>query len=467
MIEDGSFERNGKGIIIKGNIMPSKVSEYQKSDKFFKLDDVEFEAYTPRKISPNLGELKIDLKDLEDKSILSMSEEDLAFSIQTNSECNKILYINKAYPRKVVQKSEYHKYESIRLSIEFSEHVPARVYFEYVSHPIYAYTMPVKMCFQCQRYDHSSISCKRKEVCGKCAGDHSHSTCTITDPKLFKCATCLGNHKSTSTTCPFYERALHISGRVQKGEISNVAASKMYANLYSTDDTESVYSEEGNPGPSPFSTIPPSASLSLSSSPHSPLSPSPVIKTTKRFPPLPKPRNLIPETQETTASSSTGPLSSLLLEDTDNTYIAPAQKKTKTQQQTKTPFHKTSTYAGILNGSLWTVNEDSQTQEEQSGAVADTGTNIEQEANTGANIEQEDDGVPSLSSLPPLTLTGNTPPTPQHHETKSDNIFCGFFKKILSKIAEWIKEKISDLLGDGSCSSFVKDLVTSFFTMLE
>ena len=120
-----------------------------------------------------------------------------------------------------------------------------------------------------------------------------------------------------------------------------------------------------------------------------------------------------------------------------------------------------------MNGSLWTVNEDSQTQEEQSGAVADTGTNIEQEANTGANIEQEDDGVPSLSSLPPLTLTGNTPPTPQHHETKSDNIFCGFFKKILSKIAEWIKEKISDLLGDGSCSSFVKDLVTSFFTMLE
>ena len=187
--------------------------------------------------------------------------------------------------------------------------------------------MPAKMCFQCQRYGHASISCKRKEACGKCAGDHSHSTCTITVPDLFKCATCLGKHKFTSSTCPFYERALPISGRVQRGEISNVAASKMYAYLYSTDDTESLYSEEGHPEPSPFSSIPPSAFLSVSTSPDLPLSPTPVFKTTKRFPPLPKPRNPIPETQDTTASSNTGPLSSLRLDDTDNTYIPPAQKK--------------------------------------------------------------------------------------------------------------------------------------------
>ena len=269
-----------------------------------------------------------------------MSEEDLAFSIKTNSECNNILYINKVYPRKVVQKSEYHKYESIRLSFELSEQISARMYFEYVSHPIYPYTMPTNMCFQCQRYGHAPISCKRKEVCGKCAGDHCHSPCTITEPNLFKCATCLGKHKSTSSTCPFYERALHISGRVQRGEISNVAASKMYAYLYSTDDTESVYSEEGNPEPSPFSSIPPSAFPSLSTSPDLSLSPTPMIKTTIRFPPLPKPRNQIPETQDTTACSSTGPFSSLLLEDTDNNYIPPAQKKTKTHSKLRLLFIK-------------------------------------------------------------------------------------------------------------------------------
>ena len=42
--------------------MPSKVGEYEKWDNFFNLDGVEFEAYTPREISPNLEELKIYLK---------------------------------------------------------------------------------------------------------------------------------------------------------------------------------------------------------------------------------------------------------------------------------------------------------------------------------------------------------------------------------------------------------------------
>ena len=110
-----------------------------------------------------------------------------------------------------------------------------------------------------------------------------------------------------------------------------------------------------------------------------------------------------------------------------------------------------------MNGSLWTVNEDAQTREENAGAAAAS-------VNTDENIEQEDDGVPFL---PPPNLTGNTSPPPQHQEPKSENIFCGLFKKILSKIAEWIKEKLTDLLGDSSCSNFVKDLVTSFFTMLE
>ena len=84
-------------------------SEYNKNEKFFKVDDVEFEAYIPRKISPLLVEPKIDLRDLEEKYILSMSGEDSAFSMKTNSECSKILYINKVYPGKVVNKSEYPK----------------------------------------------------------------------------------------------------------------------------------------------------------------------------------------------------------------------------------------------------------------------------------------------------------------------------------------------------------------------
>ena len=112
-----------------------------------------------------------------------------------------------------------------------------------------------------------------------------------------------------------------------------------------------------------------------------------MIKTSKIFPPLPKSRN--PDTHVTTTRSSTAPLSSffqsqvqstascsrdlVLSEDTDNTYVASAQKKkTKTPHQTRTPFHKTNTHTGILNDSFWTVSEDAQSQKELAGADVDT-----------------------------------------------------------------------------------------------
>ena len=57
-----------------------------------------------------------------------------------------------------------------------------------------------------------------------------------------------------------------------------------------------------------------------------------------------------------------------------------------------------------MNGSLWTDNEHAQTREENAGAAAAA-------VDTDASMEQEDDGVPFL---PPLTLTGNTSPPPQH-----------------------------------------------------
>ena len=87
--------------------------------------------------------------------------------------------------------------------------------------------MPEKMYFRCLRHGHAFISCTKKEFCGKYAGFHPHSTCTITDPNLFKCVTCYGKPKSTSNTCPYYERALHVSGRVQRGENSSANASEM------------------------------------------------------------------------------------------------------------------------------------------------------------------------------------------------------------------------------------------------
>ena len=57
ILEVGSFEKNSKGTIIKGNILPNKGSDYDKSNKIFKLNDVKGETYIPGKFPPHLGEI--------------------------------------------------------------------------------------------------------------------------------------------------------------------------------------------------------------------------------------------------------------------------------------------------------------------------------------------------------------------------------------------------------------------------
>ena len=183
-VDHKSFIRISKGTVIKAVVTSDKLKEYHSSNKKCTINDVSYETYAPKTYTPFLGELYLNLTDLEDKSILAMTPSELLQNLQTpgNRDNNTILSVDKIYPKKTISSSrEQNAYTAIRVSIIFSNHIPERVYFQNVSVPIAEYILPPKRCFTCQRLGHSSISCKRKVTCPNCAEPHSFDHCKVTN----------------------------------------------------------------------------------------------------------------------------------------------------------------------------------------------------------------------------------------------------------------------------------------------
>ena len=250
-----------------------------------------------------------------------------------------------------------------------------KLYFNYVSIPVLPYGQPPKRCFLFQRYRHASISCKRKIVCSICIGHYFHTECELTDPSLFKCVSCEGNHKASSAVCNFFKEARKISCSLQNEIFSHLKASQSYAKMY--DSSKSSKSLKG----SAKELITESQNVDHSwsayqSSPHS-QSPPPYLQPPSRpssaasfiscnsndklLHPSRGTRNkrymgyptIIADCQAT-CFSVTGPIWSRHLPKNQN----------KGKQNSRTPFHKTKTYANIINGSSWNNAENSSSEEE-------------------------------------------------------------------------------------------------------
>lgn len=79
----------------------------------------------------------------------------------------------------------------------------------------------VKRCFRCQQYGHLLRDCRAsKDVCGKCAGEHRTSSCSIRDPSKYSCSNCMrrpshlmsysdGKHQAGDRLCPEQLKALN------------------------------------------------------------------------------------------------------------------------------------------------------------------------------------------------------------------------------------------------------------------
>lgn len=118
-----------------------------------------------------------------------------------DSACIKITFNCKVLPEAI---SIFHSFYKLR---------------PYVAEPL--------QCYKCQRYGHTSTSCKAMERCLLCSGNHSKSNCPNSRlPNNFRCANCKGAHKANSISCELFSKAKEIENVRAKSNKTYVEARK-------------------------------------------------------------------------------------------------------------------------------------------------------------------------------------------------------------------------------------------------
>ena len=442
-LNPSTLSRNSKGTIIKASILQQSKHHFLEASKTFELENIQYEAFSPKKPSPYQGEITFDLLDLEDKNILRLQEEELKALLQTPGDQNGILSVTRLYPRKTITTDEELKeITSMRVSIEFTNRTPDRVFFDHVSIPIIPFILPPKRCFICQRYGHSSLSCRRKTTCSICAENHFHTQCTITNKDLFKCSSCHNNHKASSSSCNYYKAALKIAAQLQESRITQIHASREYAKLYNSDSTSLN-------GPSTRLITPsPCHSLPHSSQPQG-TSTQPFINQT------PGVKNKIPHSSMKTRSSQPP-------QSTSSGSIPPAQmqrsnrKKNEEDEErrprrgkstSRVPRHRTKTYAGILDGSRWLNRSDS--------SEAEIDIDL-------PSITPQTTSAQMSSSIPPVIQATSQSETESENspEPQPKDIFS-LLKQLFVKITEWLMNKFTSFLGNSPLQNVVQSLIST------
>ena len=64
----------------------------------------------------------------------------------------------------------------------------------------------VMQCFNCQCFGHSAKTCRSKQKCVICGGNHSHKGCPSKESRKPTCANCKGPHVASYKGCPEYKK---------------------------------------------------------------------------------------------------------------------------------------------------------------------------------------------------------------------------------------------------------------------
>jgi len=78
----------------------------------------------------------------------------------------------------------------------------------------YKSSRPVRQCFNCQYFGHSSNFCRRPSKCVKCDQQHASKDCTKPASSPPKCVNCGGDHPANFTGCPQYLLQLNHTQRI-------------------------------------------------------------------------------------------------------------------------------------------------------------------------------------------------------------------------------------------------------------
>lgn len=302
----------------------------------------------------------------------------------------------------------------MRIFIECSTALPERVYYQSVSLRVSPYILPPTRCYNCQRFGHGALSCRRKARCAKCSSfEHQTTNCSADSPHCFACQ---APHATSSIRCRFYKAALGIAAQVQCGKLARSEASLYYASLYSKPENVPPTKPLITPSPATYQSQTPPSSYSFSSSKASRSN----INDAPYSPTLPP--SVINLHSSTSHSPSTA----------QSYFLTPAQKKMKNKPIQPTPPHLTPEFAEVLKGNLWYTSQ-----------------------GPCPSPDAPSSSMPNHSS-------SNSKPTSEQTSSTSESPFLqllkSLLKPLLQQLLNWI---ISSLPSDSPIASILSTLLQS------
>ncbi len=94
----------------------------------------------------------------------------------------------------------------------FGNKIPEKIKAGFKQLPVTPYTHKPMQCFICQKFGHSSKSCRATTPrCVRCSGEHSIKDKNACSPYVDrKCVNCEGQHSANSNECPVYKKEQEI-----------------------------------------------------------------------------------------------------------------------------------------------------------------------------------------------------------------------------------------------------------------
>ncbi|KAM7313607.1 hypothetical protein ISCGN_003460 [Ixodes scapularis] len=107
--------------------------------------------------------------------------------------------------------------------------LPENIKAGYLHCKVRPYIPNPRRCFKCQRFGHSSVTCRGKTTCAKCgATDHPADTCEGT---LLKCVNCSGAYPTYCRACPKFQEEKKILTLKIKENLTYPEARKRFSFL--------------------------------------------------------------------------------------------------------------------------------------------------------------------------------------------------------------------------------------------
>lgn len=204
-------------------IQPKNADDYRNITRFLETEEIEFHTYNLDKSSV----IKIVIKNLPVSTKVDAIKQELldkGFDVSTVAQMR-----NKHQENIPMFMATLNKDEKTKNIYSLSTLCYCKVKIE-----PFKKRESLTQCHRCQRFGHTSQTCKARPKCVKCAGEHLTAECQKKENTPANCINCGGKHPANYKGCEYYKDSFQKALAQKMREKSNTKSSEMKKAISST-----------------------------------------------------------------------------------------------------------------------------------------------------------------------------------------------------------------------------------------